>query len=140
MNQIYGTIVLDEETFIKIYNLHSPALLGIINRIVQNDEVAESILEDMFIKIWERSTLQHEGYQRLFSWLSIVAKEAALEHSNKSLKITSKIENTDSNLPAILDLIYYQGLSQSAVAEKLNIPLDQVRIELRSCVMAARNS
>lgn len=140
MNQINGLVVQEEETFLKIYTLHSAALLGIINGIVKDKEVAESILEEVFVTIWQQSRLKHQGYQRLFSWLSIVARQAAQEYINKSTKNTAKFANSSSNLPAILDLIYYQGLSQSAAAEKLNIPLAQVRSELRSCIMATRNS
>lgn len=140
MNQINGFGVQDEETFLKIYTLHSAALLGIINGIVKDKEVAESILEEVFVEIWQQSRLKPEGYQRIFSWLSIVAREAALEYVNKSIKDPAEVLTSNSNLPAILDLIYYQGLSQSAAAEKLNIPLAQVRSELRSCIMATRNS
>ena len=140
MNQINSLGVRDEESFIKMFNLYSPALLGIITGIAHDQVASEAILEEMFVKIWEQPSLQNEGYQRLFSWLSILAREAALEHQNKSIKSIEGREDIDLQLPVLLDLIYFQGLSQAEAAEKLNIPLSQVKSELRNCVLATRSS
>ncbi|RZL09236.1 MAG: hypothetical protein EOO89_21875 [Pedobacter sp.] len=140
MNQINSLSVRDEESFIKMFNLYSPALLGIITGITNDQVASEAILEEMFVKIWEQPSLQNEGYQRLFSWLSILAREAALEHQNKLIKSIAGREDIDLQLPVLLDLIYFQGLSQAAAAEKLNIPLSQVKSELRNCVLATRSS
>lgn len=139
MNQINSLSVRDEGSFIKIFNLYSPALLGIITGITHDQVASESILEEMFVKIWQQPSLHHEGYQRVFSWLSILAREAAIEHLNKFHKSTAAIENIDSQIPLVLDLIYLQGLSQAAAAEKLNIPIEQVKSELRNCVLATRS-
>jgi DNA-directed RNA polymerase specialized sigma24 family protein len=140
MNQIDTFSVRDEESFVTTFNLYSPALLGIINGITHDQVASESILEEMFVKLWEQQNLQHEGYQRLFSWLSIVAREAALEHLNNSPQRSATAENSDSKIPKLLDLIYYQGLSQAGAAEKLNLTLAQARSELRSCVLATRDN
>lgn len=139
MNQINSRSVRDEESFIKIFNLYSPALLGIITGITHDHVASESILEEMFVKIWQQPSLHHEGYQRVFSWLSILAREAATAHLNASNKSTSAIVNIDAKLPLILDLMYFQGLSQAAAAEKLNIPVEQVKRELRNCVLTSRS-
>jgi len=36
-----------------LYDNYSSALYGVINRIVQNDEVAEDVLQEAFLKIWK---------------------------------------------------------------------------------------
>jgi DNA-directed RNA polymerase specialized sigma24 family protein len=143
MNQINGLPPRDEQTLREIYNLHSAALLGIINTIVQDEKAAELVLEEMFIKIWQDADSYKEGYQRLFSWLSIKARAAAHNHINTKEKINAKenlnVKDHDFNLPEVFDLIYFKGLSQCAAAEKLNIPLEHIRRDLRNKVLSMRS-
>jgi RNA polymerase sigma-70 factor (ECF subfamily) len=137
MNQINGLPPRDEQTLREIYNLHSGALLGIINTIVQDEKAAELVLEEMFIKIWQDADSYEGGYQRLFSWLSIRARAAANHH----IATREKINSNDSsvNLPEVFDLIYFKGLSQAAAAEQLNIPVEHIRRDLRNKVLLMRS-
>ena len=37
-----------------MYDHYSGALLGVISRIIKKEELAEEILQDVFLKIWDR--------------------------------------------------------------------------------------
>jgi DNA-directed RNA polymerase specialized sigma24 family protein len=143
MNQINGLPPRDEQALREIYNLHSAALLGIINNIVQEEKAAELVLEEMFIKIWQDGDSYEDGYQRLFSWLSIKARAAAHNHINTREKINARekinTKNPDINLPEVFDLIFFKGLSQAAAAEQLNVPVEHVRRDLRNKVLLMRS-
>ena len=39
-----------------LYDNYSSALYGVIHRIVQNDEIAEDVLQETFLKIWNNFT------------------------------------------------------------------------------------
>jgi len=47
--------------------MYSKSILGIINNIVRNDDVAEEILQDVFIKAWNKSKTYSSTKGRFFT-------------------------------------------------------------------------
>ena len=44
----------DSRAFEKIYDAYSPALFGICKKVLNDTELAEDVLQDAFIKIWQK--------------------------------------------------------------------------------------
>lgn len=159
----------DDLTFNKLYLDYSPALLGIIFRIVRQEAEAEDVLQETFIKISNSLHLYDPDKSRLFTWLARIAKNKALDHiksansrhySNMidldqmmaeaisgSYSINYNIELIglkeliiclSKSQKEIIDLIYFQGYTQTEVAEKLNMPLSTVKLRIKSGVTALR--
>jgi RNA polymerase sigma factor (sigma-70 family) len=158
----------DQKTIATLYTMYSPALLGIISRIIKFDEIAEDVLQETFVKIWKSIDQYQESKGRLFTWMARLAKNTAIDHLRgrgyvNSLKNSDLDEvflevdrdnqivynpetiglkkltmNLCASQKAILDLIYFQGYSQSEVAEELNIPLGTVKTRLRMAIMTLR--
>jgi RNA polymerase sigma factor (sigma-70 family) len=158
----------DQKTIATLYTMYSPALLGIISRIIKFDEIAEDVLQETFLKIWKSIDQYQESKGRLFTWMARLAKNTAIDHLRgrgyvNSLKNSDLDEvflevdrdnqivynpetiglkkltmNLCASQKAILDLIYFQGYSQSEVAEELNIPLGTVKTRLRMAITTLR--
>jgi RNA polymerase sigma factor (sigma-70 family) len=158
----------DQKSIATLYAMYSPALLGIIVRIVKFDEIAEDVLQETFVKIWKSIDQYQESKGRLFTWMSRLAKNTAIDHLRGRGYINScktsdleqafieadtknqsfynpeiiGIKNLTMNLcppqQAILNLIYFKGYSQSEVAEELNIPLGTVKTRLRTAIATLR--
>jgi len=158
----------DQKTISSLYNMYSPALLGIISRIIKFDEIAEDVLQETFVKIWKSIDQYQESKGRLFTWMARLAKNTAIDHlrgrgylnscKNSDLDDVSVEVDLNNQLfynpetiglkkltmnlcapqKAILDLIYFQGYSQSEVAEELNIPLGTVKTRLRMAIATLR--
>jgi RNA polymerase sigma factor (sigma-70 family) len=158
----------DQKTIATLYTMYSPALLGIISRIIKFDEIAEDVLQETFLKIWKSIDQYQESKGRLFTWMARLAKNTAIDHLRgrgyvNSLKNSDLDEvflevdrdnqivynpetiglkkltmNLCASQKAILDLIYFQGYSQSEVAEELNIPLGTVKTRLRMAITKLR--
>src|SRR5688500_2108146 len=45
----------DGAALAQLYDIHAPLLLGLVRRIVRNNEAAEDIVHDVFIEAWRRS-------------------------------------------------------------------------------------
>ena len=43
----------DEKAFEKLYNMYSKSMHGVIFNIVRDHELAEEVMQDVFIKAWE---------------------------------------------------------------------------------------
>ncbi|HNP49634.1 MAG TPA: sigma-70 family RNA polymerase sigma factor, partial [Bacteroidia bacterium] len=69
-----------EEKGIEIlYDNYSAALYGVIHRIVQQDEIAEDVLQETFLKIWNNFGQYDSAKGRLFSWMINIARNASID-------------------------------------------------------------
>ncbi|MGY4385016.1 RNA polymerase sigma factor (sigma-70 family) [Pedobacter sp. UYP24] len=167
-NLVNGIKSGDQKVISMLYNMYAPALYGIISRIIKFDEIAEDVLQETFVKIWKSIDQYQESRGRLFTWMARLAKNTAIDHlrgrgyintsknddiEDASAQIDLKnqllfnpetigIRKLTTTLPlsqrAILDLVYFQGYSQSEAAEELNIPLGTVKTRLRMAITVLR--
>ncbi|MHA4894624.1 RNA polymerase sigma factor [Pedobacter sp. PWIIR3] len=152
----------------KLYSMYSGTLLGIISKMIKDRDVAEDILQETFIKIWKNIDSYDEDKGRLFTWMARLAKNCAIDQlrsreqskssRNNSLedamdeaeklsyvsynpdvigvrKLTQQIKGSQK---LILDLIYFEGYSQSEAAKELNIPIGTVKTRLRIAIQTLR--
>ena len=151
-----------------LYDRYSGALYGVIRRVLKNDDVAEEILQDVFLKIWRKIDTYDSAKGKLFTWMLNIARNQAIDKTrskeiSKESK-TSGIENlvgrvdrqgfleqsVDSiGVPESLSLLpdeqkfvvehlYFKGYSQSELAEEFNIPLGTVKTRLRMAMIQLR--
>ncbi len=152
----------DRKAFSKLYDNYSSALYGIILRIVQEEEMSQDVLQEVFMKIWDNIDSYDTSKGRLFTWMLNIARNASIDKTRSAeFKKTSKnrpLEDTirrveksnttenkiehigiaglvDKLKPehrSIIDLVYLQGYTQSEVAEELNIPLGTVKVRIHN--------
>jgi RNA polymerase sigma factor (sigma-70 family) len=152
-----------------LYNHYSGALYGVIFRIIRKDEIAEEVLQDVFIRAWDRFEQYDASKGRLFTWLLNVARNQAIDKTrskeiskeNKTRNVDDLVNTVDAGafteqpvdtiglkevlnlLPEeqkfVVDYLYLKGYSQSALAEKFNIPLGTVKTRLRLAMQQLRN-
>lgn len=166
---IRGLLNKDREAFSYLYDHYSGALLGVITRIIRDTEVAEEVLQDVFLKIWDRIERYDATKGRLFTWMLNIARNQAIDKTrSKEIskgKKTDDIDNfvhkvdqqefgessTDAiGLKEVLDrlpqeqrfvvnYLYLQGYTQSELAEEFDIPLGTVKTRLRMAMIELRS-
>jgi RNA polymerase sigma-70 factor (ECF subfamily) len=74
-----------------LYDRYAVALLIAIIRIVPQKDIAEDILEQAFIKIWNSFDLYSPQKKKLFTWMIAIARSLAIEalSAKTSQKITA---------------------------------------------------
>lgn len=151
-----------------LYDHYSGALYGAICRIVKKEEVAEEVLQDVFLKIWNRIDSYDSSKGRLFTWMLNLAKNQAIDKvRSKEISRENKtggIENYVSDVKTgefaeqqvdsiglkevlaglppdqrfIVDHLYLKGYTQAEVAEEFDIPLGTVKTRLRIAMKQLR--
>ena len=149
-----------------LYDKYSGALFGTILRVVRSQEIAEEVLQDTFTKVWRNIESYDTTKGRLFTWLINIARNSAIDatrqkdfkRQNQSLdNVVNTIDTHQSasinpetidmrqlaeKLPKeykdLVDLIYFQGFTQSEAAEALNIPLGTVKTRVRTAIVRLR--
>lgn len=156
----------DERGLSYLFDHYAAALNGIIQRIVLSEKLAEEILQQTFLKIWDKIDTYDPDKSTLFTWMSRIARNSAIDA--KRLKKYENLQNTDSldlsihnkkvayqetskmdvstllskldeKYKTVLDHIYLQGYSHSEAADKLDLPLGTVKTRLRNGLKELRN-
>ena len=153
-----------------LYDMYSGALLGVISRIVIHTEVAEDLLQETFIKIWNSASSYDPSKGRLFTWMMNVARNLSIDklrskdfkNSNKNQDIENNVNFIDEQrkvtfnadtlglkelvtklkpeFKSVLDMIYFKGYTHVEAAEELNLPLGTVKTRVRMAILELRKN
>lgn len=167
-NQIIGLLSAgDESGMALLYEKYGGALNTIILKIVPDTSLAQEILQDSFIKIWQKIDSYDPTKSRFFTWMARIAKNGAIDATrSKSFKKDNKTDSIDNsvstfepgndNVPIeniglrellkhldedhrkIIDLLYFQEFTQSEVEKELGIPLGTVKTRARRGIQKLR--
>ena len=155
----------DESSFSYLYDHYSGALYGVIFRMINNQQLAEDVLQEAFVKIWNNFSSYDPSKGRLFTWMLNITKNLSIDTMRaKSYKQQSKIQSSENvvnhqnsninendkfdtlgireqvtllkkNQKQIIDLAYFEGFTQVEISEKLGIPLGTVKTRMRTAVL-----
>ncbi len=158
----------DKQAFKYLYDNYSATLFGIIYRMVEDKELAEDILQEAFIKIWNNFTNYDSIKGRLFTWMLNITRNLTIDTlRSKGYKKQSKIQNTENSVDNfadnssgadrfdslgirkhlahlkndqkhIIDLAYFSGFTQDEIAKQLSIPLGTVKTRMRTAIIELR--
>lgn len=160
-----------------LYDKYSPILFTLVKRILGDKTKTEEVLADIFVIIWQKSSLFNLNSGNLYTWLinlsrnkaldslqrdnSLVTEEYTDEFENdfilpnismliptndleknfsKHQKIYSAVHNLTEAQQYVLSLAYYEGLTESEIAKKLNIPVLTVKSKIRVALNSVRDN
>jgi RNA polymerase sigma-70 factor (ECF subfamily) len=151
-----------------LYEMYSSSLYGVIYRIVQHEEIAEDLLQDTFVRIWNSFSSYDSTKGRLFTWMVNIARNISIDKTrSKDFRNSSKTEDIENNVLSmgmhsgntlnpevvglkelvaklkpdqkiVLDLVYFRGFTHAEVSEELEIPLGTVKTRLRNAIISLR--
>ncbi|GAA0751998.1 RNA polymerase sigma factor [Psychroflexus lacisalsi] len=160
----------NEVAFSQIYDMYSENIFGIINTIVKDAEIAEEVLQDVFIKVWDKSDSYSSEKGRFFTWLLNISRNAAIDkvrskayknkRKNSDFDDFSFFIKDDMDLDSIsdgygikkfvdklkpmcvklIDLLFFKGYTQKEASETLEIPLGTVKSRNRTCLNSLRDT
>ena len=160
----------DLSAFEKLYGMYSENICGVINTIVRNNDLAEEICQDVFVKVWNNAESYNSTKGRFFTWVmniarnaaidevrsksyknskknlsadyfvSIVADDSAVNSSIDSIGLTKLIKGLKEKCIQLIDVLYFKGFTQKEASEKLEIPLGTVKTRNRSCISQLRKN
>ncbi len=158
----------NQRAFERIYELYSESVYGIINSIVNDEKIAEEILQDVFLKIWDNASSYNSDKGRFFTWILNIARNASIDqirskrHKNSKKNLSAdnfvNILESSSNFSAkadaigiskyidilkpvckkLIDLLFFKGYTQKETAEELDMPIGTVKTRNRACISKLR--
>ncbi|MGS2726915.1 RNA polymerase sigma factor [Psychroserpens sp. BH13MA-6] len=158
----------DEKAFEKLYNMYSDSMHGVIYNIVRDHDIAEEVMQDVFIKAWHKADSYNASKGRFFTWILNISRNAAIDKTrSKSFKNSGKnlnseffvdiletSESLDDKTDAIgikkfvnklakkcvevIELLYFKGYTQKEASETLEMPIGTIKTRNRNCIKELR--
>lgn len=153
-----------------LYDMYSASLFGVISRIITDEAIAEDVLQETFVKIWNSFSSYSAEKGRLFTWMINIARNLSIDKvRSKDFKNQTKNQELENNVTFIdeqkntvykpellgikdlvqtlkpdqklvLDLVYFKGYTHVEAADELGLPLGTVKTRLRMAIQELRKS
>jgi RNA polymerase sigma factor (sigma-70 family) len=158
----------NNQAFSYLYDNYSGALYSIILQIIQENELASDVLQEVFINIWRKIESYDATKGRLFTWMLNIARNASIDtlrsksyqnskknqelpdnvHSGSSGQITQMnvdniglkktLEKLKPEHRILIELAYFKGYTHEEIAEIEGIPLGTVKTRIRNSLLQLR--
>ena len=74
----------DRRSFEQLYKLTSPQLFGLVLRIVKNQDLASEVLQEGYVKIWNRAGDFRPDKAGAMTWMSAIVRNQAIDLLRRS--------------------------------------------------------
>jgi RNA polymerase sigma factor (sigma-70 family) len=71
-----------------LYDHYSASLFGIVCKIVKDEEKANDVMQEAFLKIWRNIAAYEESKGTLFTWMLNVTRNTAIDALHANVKHT----------------------------------------------------
>lgn len=154
----------DVKAYEKLYNMYCNSISGVVNTIVKNDDVAQEITQDVFIKAWNKSDSYSSKKGRFFTWILNIARNAAIDYTRSKkykqskqnlnadffvdiLESNQSLDNATNTIglkefvtklgdtcKKVIELLYFKGFTQKEASEELKMPIGTIKTRNRNCI------
>jgi RNA polymerase sigma-70 factor (ECF subfamily) len=154
-----------------LYDRYGRVTYVLIFRIVRNAGTAEDLVQETFLRVWNRVQAFDAEKGALGPWILTVARNRAIDYlrsvdgrmaqnafeleinehpslfanletevlnSDRARRLRTAFEKLTPNQRLVIELAYYEGLSQSEMAARMSQPLGTIKTWVRSALKALR--
>ncbi len=80
IEHLIGRVALrDRKAFMRLYDVTSAKLLGVCLRVLKDRAEAEDVLQEVFVKIWQRAGRYQVNGLSPMTWLITIARNASID-------------------------------------------------------------
>jgi RNA polymerase sigma factor (sigma-70 family) len=158
----------NHQAFNHLYDNYSPALYGEILHIVNHKELAEDILQEVFIRIYQHAEDYDPKKGRLFTWMITIARNKCIDYlrsashretrldvpitenngkqqstSISSLEFKMVYKRMETMFPGslkIIELLYVHGYTHDEAAAICKLPVGTLKTRVRKVISNFRQS
>ena len=152
-----------------LYDSHVPVMMALARRILGSHSEAEDLVHDVFLEAWDRASAYDPERGSVRAWLALRTRSRAIDRRKSagvsrtqpistlapgdepagSIDVSAapdhaRVRRFLSELPDdqrdVLLLGYFDGLSSSEIAERVNIPVGTVKSRVAAALAKLRSA
>ena len=129
----------DSSAFNQLYRLASPRLYALCKRLMRDDALAEDVLQEGFVKIWNNAGAFAAGRGSAMTWMTTIVRNQALDKLRmaKSRPVLADEGEYETLEFASADLSPDSLKEISDDTQQLLHCMDKLKPEQRECIMSA---
>jgi RNA polymerase sigma-70 factor (ECF subfamily) len=161
----------DPQALAELYDRYGRVTFALILRVVRDAGIAEDLVQETFLRVWNRVHGFDAQKGSIGPWLLAVARNRAIDYlrsaggrdrnsleyeendhpslyfdmekdilsSDRARRVKSAVEKLSPNQRQVIELAYFEGLSQTEMAERMGQPLGTVKTWVRSALKNLRD-
>ena len=158
-----------DEAFTYLYKNYSGVLYGVISKVVIDDQTANDVLQEAFVKIWNNIGRYDKGKGRIYTWMINIARNAAIdklrtkgeimkgkiqngedavsnvegmlsEQATDTIGLRQLVANLKPEYEVIVSMAYFKGYTLDEISKTINVPLGTVKTRMRSAMQLLRDA
>jgi len=162
----------DPQALAELYDRYGRAVYSLILRVVRDAATAEDLVQETFLRVWNRVQGFDAERGSILPWLLAVARNRAIDYlrsaggrsersavefeetdhpalytdmekdilaSDKTRRVKAALAKLSPNQRQVIELAYFEGLSQTEMAERMGQPLGTVKTWVRTALKNLRD-
>ena len=161
----------EPQALAELYDRYGRLAYGLILRVVRDTGIAEDLVQETFLRVWNRVQGFDAQKGAIGPWLLAVARNRAIDYirsaggrerntvefeetdhpslytdmepdilaSDKARIVKAAVEKLSSHQRQVIELAYFEGLSQTEMAERMGQPLGTVKTWVRAALKTLRD-
>jgi RNA polymerase sigma-70 factor, ECF subfamily len=165
---ITALLLGDIAAFAPIYKDYSPMVYGLILRIVKDDKEAENLLQEVFIKVWNKIDSYDPRKGSFATWVINITRNTAIDFTKTTyykqkaknqnedflvlkendhpviyqktdtIGLKKLVEHLSPSNRQIIEMMYYEGFTQQEIADHLKTPIGTIKTRSRMAIKELR--
>ena len=160
----------DPKALGELYDRYGRLTYALILRVVRDAGIAEDLVQETFLRVWNRVQGFDAQKGSIGPWLLAVARNRAIDYlrsapgrernalefdetdhpalytdmerdllnSDQARRVKEAMQKLSANQRQVIELAYFEGLSQTEMAEKMGQPLGTVKTWVRTALQTLR--
>ncbi len=162
----------DPHALAELYDRYGQAVFRLILRMVRDSGVAEDLVQETFLRVWNRVGGFDSDRGAVGPWLLAVARNRAIDYLryqgrrtesamdlnetehpalfadfstnvlnfDMARQVNRALEQLDSQQRQAIELAYFEGMSQTEIAEHMGQPLGTIKTWTRRAIQQMRSA
>jgi len=161
----------EPQALAELYDRYGRLVYSLILRVVRDTGIAEDLVQETFLRVWNRVQGFDAQKGSIAPWLLAVARNRAIDYlrsasgrergavefeetdhpalytdmeqdiltSDATRRVKAAMEKLSANQRQVIELAYFEGLSQTEMAERMGQPLGTVKTWVRTALRNLRD-
>ena len=162
----------DPQALAELYDRYGRIAYSLVLRVVRDQAIAEDLVQETFLRVWNRVHSIDSDRGAIGPWLLAVARNRAIDYlrsqagrdrnaaveldetehaplygemeagilmSDQVRRVKAAMDKLAPNHRAVVELAYFEGLSQTEMSAKMGQPLGTIKTWVRTALQSLRD-